>query len=413
VSFLELSAINNMADIGVFQPLFPEERVLGPLLEQAAELVSHCHRLSAYAGQPLALALAPRLRAMNSYYTNKIEGQHTRPADIERALANQYDADAKQARKQRLAVAHMDAEGELEARVAGLSRQTLYDPAFIGDIHAALYCRLPEADRVTDEGDETIVPGAWRTRQVAAGRHVAPPPEEVEGLLAAWSARYRAVPGLEQAVVGVACAHHRLLWIHPFRDGNGRAARLHSHLLFYAMGLTQGLWSPMRGLARRQEDYYARLNNADFARRHDYDGRGPLSQEDLVAFASFFLETCLDQAQFMAGKLDLSSLRDRIADLLTWLAAHSWQMGSEKSVVKTDALEAVHYVAMAGPVERARFMAMTGLPERTARRVLASLLDWGLLTSPSTRAPVSFAVPLASLRFLFPRLWPEAEADTG
>jgi Fic family protein len=235
----------------------------------------------------------------------------------------------------------------------------------------------------------------------------------VEGLLAAWAARYRTLPGLEQVVVGVACAHHRLLWIHPFRDGNGRAARLHSHLVFYALGLTQGLWSPMRGLALRQEDYYARLNNADFARRHDYDGRGPLSQEDLVAFAGFFLETCLDQAQFMAGKLELGSLRDRIADLLTWLGAHPWQMGSEKSVIKADALEAVHYVAMAGPVERARFMAMTGLPERTARRVLASLLDWGLLTSPSTRAPVSFAVPLVSLRFLFPRLWPEAEADTG
>lgn len=55
-------------------------------------------------------------------------------------------------------------------------------------------------------------------------------------------------------------------------------------------------------------------------------------------------------------------------------------------------------------------MAMTRLPERTAGRLLASLLDWGLLTSTSPRAPVRFAVPLASLRFLFPRLWPEPEA---
>jgi Fic family protein len=348
---------------------------------------------------------------MNSYYTNKIEGQHTRPADIDRALSNQYDTDVKQARKQRLAVAHMVAEEELETRVAALSRQALYDSALVGDIHAALYGRLPEADRTTDEGNEIIVPGAWRSCQVAAGRHVAPPPEEVEGLLAAWSAGYAGLPGLEQAVVGVACAHHRLLWIHPFRDGNGRAARLHAHLVLHALGLTQGLWSPMRGLARRQEDYYARLNNADLPRRHDYDGRGALSQEDLVAFATFFLETCLDQTRFMAGRLDLAGLRERIADLLAWLAAHPWRMGSEKSVIKPDALEAVHYVAMVGPVERARFMAMTGLPERTARRVLASLLDWRLLTSPSPRAPVNFAVPLASLRFLFPRLWPEAEVD--
>ncbi len=401
-----------MADISVFQPLFPEERVLGPLLEQASELVTLCHRLAGHASQPLARSMAPRLRAMNSYYTNKIEGQHTRPADIERALANQYDADAKQARKQRLAVAHMAAEAELEARATGLSRTALYDPPLVSDIHGALYSRMPEAERLTDEGDETITPGAWRSRQVAAGQHVAPPPEEVPGLLKAWSARYGMLPGLEQAVVGVACSHHRLLWIHPFRDGNGRAARLHSHLVLHALGLTQGLWSPMRGLARHQQDYYARLNNADLPRRHDYDGRGPLSQEDLVAFASFFLETCLDQTQFMSSKLDLAGLSTRIADLLTWLAAHPWQMGSEKSVIKLDALEAVHYVAMVGPVERGRFMAMTGLPERTARRVLASLLDWKLLTSPTPRAPVSFAVPLASLRFLFPRLWPEAEMDT-
>jgi hypothetical protein len=56
-------------------------------------------------------------------------------------------------------------------------------------------------------------------------------------------------------------------------------------------------------------------------------------------------------------------------------------------------------------------MAMTGLPSRTARRVLASLLGFGVPTASSPRAAVSFGVPLGSLRFLFPRLWPEAEAD--
>jgi len=52
---------------------------------------------------------------------------------------------------------------------------------------------------------------------------------------------------------------------------------------------------------------------------------------------------------------------------------------------------------------------MTGLPPRTARRVLASLLAFGVLLEDSPRSPVRFAVPLASLRFLFPKLWPEAE----
>jgi len=79
---------------------------------------------------------------------------------------------------------------------------------------------------------------------------------------------------------------------------------------------------------------------------------------------------------------------------------------SEKSIVKPEALEALHYVAMAGPVDRSRFIAMTGLGERTGRRVLASLLDYGVLSAESSRSQIAFAVPLKSLKHLFPSLWP-------
>ena len=126
----------------------------------------------------------------------------------------------------------------------------------------------------------------------------------------------------------------------------------------------------------------------------------------------YFLDVCLDQVRFMRGRLDLASLRDRLKSLLLHLQQQPWKIGSEKSVVKIDALEAMHYVAMAGPLERSRFVAMTGLGERTGRRVLASLLDFGVLTAESSRSPVAFGVPLGSLRFMFPNLWPEAEVDS-
>lgn len=226
-----------------------------------------------------------------------------------------------------------------------------------------------------------------------------------------WAQRYRSLAGTESLVIGVACSHHRLAWIHPFIDGNGRTARLHSHSVLHALGLTQGLWTPMRGFARTQEQYYARLNNADLPRRNDLDGRGPLSQEELVAFAGYFIRTCLDQVCFMRRQLDFASLQDRLKALLLHLQARPWSIGSEKSVIKIDALEALHYVAMTGPIERSRFVAMTGLGERTGRRVLASLLDYGVLSAESPRAPVTFAVPPASLKFLFPNLWPEAEVE--
>jgi Fic family protein len=389
-----------------FYPLLPDETVSAPLLEQAASLVAEGYRLTPVAGGIMA-ALRPLLRCMNSYYSNKIEGQHTRPADIQRALDSKFDADLKQARKQRLAVAHIDAEQALEASLPR-ERIELYAPDFVRSIHAGLYERLPEIDRKTDDAKE-IVPGAWRASLVTAGQHLAPSPERIGPLLIEWQQGYATRPGLEQALVAAVCSHHRLLWVHPFVDGNGRAARLHTHLVLTALGVTHGIWSPLRGMARDQEGYYARLNNADLPRRNDLDGRGPLSQEELVAFARWLLDVCLDQARFIRGLLALEQLKGRLADLLRWLDAHPWSMGSESSVVKLEALEALHYVALSGPLERGRFIAMTGLPQRTARRVLASLLAFGLLLEESPRSPVRFGVPLASLRFLFPKLWPEAE----
>lgn len=69
-------------------------------------------------------------------------------------------------------------EEELEVRTANLSRQALYDPALISGIHAALYNRLPESDRVTDEWDEAIVPGranrGWETGEGTGNRGRSP-----------------------------------------------------------------------------------------------------------------------------------------------------------------------------------------------------------------------------------------------
>ena len=399
-----------MANLDRFQPLYPEERVLGGLLELAAQLVKECHALGGQAGEPMVRALSPRLRAMNSYYTNKIEGQHTKPADIERALKKDFNADAALAKKQRIAVAHMEVEEEFEIALCNANQAEVYLPRTVCQIHETLYGKLLEADRFTDDG-EPIVPGEYRTREVKAGHHIAPSAGEVEAYMQGWAQRYPRLAGTEARLIGAACSHHRLAWIHPFIDGNGRTARLHTHLVLHSMKLTQGLWSPMRGLARTQEQYYAKLNNADASRRNDLDGRGALSQEELVAFATYFLEICLDQVLFMRERLDLSTLKDRLKALLFSLQEKPWDIGSEKSVVKIDALEALHYVAMTGPTERATFVKMSGLGERTGRRVLASLLDFGVLSAPSPRAELSFAVPFSALRFLFPALWPEAEAS--
>jgi Fic family protein len=389
-----------------FEPVIPDERAMGPLRELANQVQRASLELAGLAGTSLQDALGPLLRAMNSYYTNRIEGQHTLPHEIERAIRNDLDAKPDLARRQRLALAHMAAEEELETAYGARRVQALFAADVVREVHRELYERLPADDRRTDESVD-VVPGELRTREVKVGNHHPPPPQSLPSMLDRFAARYGALPDGETLLVGVACAHHRLAWIHPFIDGNGRTARLHSHVLLHAMGLTRGLWSPMRGLARRHEDYYAYLANAGSSRRNDLDGRGALSQEQLVAFARFFLDVCRDQTVFMRDLLRLPELRARLDALLVFENRHG------HPELKPEAATALHYALLAGPLERGEFLRMLGMPERSARRVLSALLDFGLLKSPSSKGRLQFSIPLRALRFLFPALWPEAEADVA
>jgi len=50
---------------------------------------------------------------------------------------------------------------------------------------------------------------------------------------------------------------------------------------------------------------------------------------------------------------------------------------------------------------------ITGLPERTARRVFSDVLDAGLLASKTPKGPVSLRFPQETLDILFPRLFTE------
>ncbi len=386
-----------------FEPLMPSPLRQEPLLAKAHELALAG---TALANLPMGRELRALLRAMNSYYSNRIEGQHTRPSELEQALRKDFSQDARLAARQRLAVAHIEAEIELEARFSGRDAlAALYTPEAVQDIHRSLFSRLPADDLQTDEGT-AIVPGQWRTRDVSVGRHVAPTADSLGAFLARWAQFYGGVPRGDASLVAMAAAHHRLGWIHPFVDGNGRVMRLHTHVLLGALGYTGGLWSPLRGFARGVDRYYALLAAADKARRGDLDGRGNLSESALVDWIDHVLDLCLDQVSFMRSLLRVDRIEQRIAACL------SFERESLKSGVRMEALRPLHYLFVTGlDIERGDFKRMTGLGDRTAVNLLSALLRRGLLTSDTPQGRVRFGLPLHALRFYFPALWPEAEAD--
>ena len=384
-----------------FEPLLPT--LPHPELEVLAEEV--CRRgfeLKRLVHPVTEARIATLLRSVNSYYSNRIEGQQTHPKDIERALKKSFSKEPKKARLQRLAIAHIAAQQDMEKWLAETPEQQVFSADFLARLHKSFYERLTKEDRVTEEGDE-VVPGEWRKRNVKVGEHDAPEHGAVPALLKRAQDVYGAARGLSARLVAIACAHHRIAWVHPFLDGNGRVVRLQSQGALIQHGAGSALWSVSRGLARDVQGYYDRLADADSPRRGDLDGRGNLSEAGLAAFAGYFLETCLDQVTFMGKMLDLTTLRARVQGYLVYLS----QIDKE---VRAEAAPALHYVFLAGSVPRGEFKQMTGLSSRSADRAIAALLRRGLLESDSSRGPVRFGLPLDALSYYFPTLYPEAAA---
>lgn len=376
-----------------FEPLLPQKdrEAFG---EQSRAIITASRGLASGVHATTRAELRDLVRAMNSYYSNRIEGQSTHPLNIERALKSDFSGTPGVAKLQRIALAHIEAEKELEAELEGGAKPLV--SAFAIRAHRALYGRLSEEDRTTE--DHVVVePGGVRVADVKVGNHVPPAWKSIPRFLARFDAVYG--QDSERLLVKIACAHQRLVWIHPFVDGNGRAARLQTHCALWPV--SEGLWSPNRGLARKRDAYFAGLAEADAPRRGDLDGRGNLSEEGLRQWVAFFLELCRDQVSFMAGLFDLEGMKRRIEALIVFRAA-------QDKGYRVEAVLPLFHLFAAGPLTRAEFQQMTGLGQRVARSLLSHLLKNGLVKTDSALGPVRFALPLDGLQFLLPDFYPEA-----
>ena len=387
------------------------------------ELVDLIADISAKA-EGLGKALHPRtasnlagvVRVMNTYYSNLIEGHNTRPKDIERALAGARDEDKRDLMAE--AAAHYRVQEGIDAAYQAGSLPDPANPDFIRQLHRDFYHESSAEMLTVKSADREFVmePGEWRyepRHDVIVGRHVPPSSTQVADFMDYFYQRFAFEPGdgMKMLAVGpgkgkrilaMATAHHRFNWIHPFPDGNGRVSRLMSHAMAQAAGIgAHGLWSVSRGLARGLEEglagrdeYKRHMAWADAGRQGDRDGRGNLSEKGLVVFATWFLKTCLDQITFMSDLFELGSLADRMERYV----AVTGILPLESKYLLLEALTR-------GEFERGEAPRLTGLPERSARRVLKDVIDVGLLASDTPKGAVSLRFPVETLDILFPRIF--------
>jgi len=353
-------------------------------------------------------ALAELLRIVNSYYSNLIEGVRTSPAEIEAGMREDYSHDPGRAGIQRLAAAHVRVEVQIGEELTQNPNTAVTSPGFLASLHHGLYLDVPESERTvrSTKGREVLVrPGELRNDEVTVGAHLAPPPEVLPALLARFDEAYRP-EGLSEImqVVAFAASHHRLAWIHPFLDGNGRVTRLMTVAYARRIGLDAGgLWSIARGFARFQKEYYAALAVADEPRRSDVDGRGALSLIGLEAWCDFVVRVSIDQIEYMRSLVRPETLAERLRGYAAYRSAAEPDVAGGGSW-RSEAGELLAALVTRGAMPRAEALRFMPGKERTARNALSSLLRDGILKSNSSRADVRLAFPERAVAILFPDL---------
>lgn len=396
-------------DVGAMEPLMPDD-TSGKLEKLAEEMVRKSERLSGKLHPETRKAIASFLRPMNSYYSNLIEGHDTHPLDIDKALKKEYSEDKKKRNLQIEARVHIELQHAIREEIyTGNATESITSAEYIKSIHRRFYEKLPDEFRIvkTKEGNLLeVIPGDFRTSEVEIGRHIAPYSLELKSFMTRfehfYSPEHLTNRTLTRRIIQIAASHHRLAWIHPFLDGNGRVVRLFSDAwLMHERLDADGLWSVSRGLARKGDEYRIRLANADMSRHGNYDGRGNLSNKMLIEFCEFFLRTAIDQIDFMYDMLDIDNMLKRIEAFVDLMVIRG-QLRKEAGYILSE-------VFLKGKISKSQAMRSLHLSDKTLKLLTDTLIQMGWIEAVKEGIHIYYYVryPLKYSPYLFPGLYPK------
>lgn len=380
------------------RPHLPGKPHIGELKDMAQSLAAASAALEGRVARETAAAIGHHLRMINSYHSNLIEGHKTTIADIERALARNFQADPEKKYAQELCAAHVEIENKFMETVQAAEHINVCTPAFLADIHAAFYSHLPEEHRFTHAHtgftDMPVRPGMLRDVNISVdGRFPhGPDCKALPGLMERFAENYNpACFHGDERLIAMAASHHRLTWLHPFRDGNGRVSRLFSGLYLVCAGVNRrNLWSLSRGLSRNKQRYMMELWATD----------SPEEMDALLAdFCRFFFAVCLGQIRFMERLLRLDYIEARIDAYVAMRAK------DPERPLRPESAKLLRAIFMRGSLPRGKAGEILAMSPRNARRIVSTLIDEGLVSAESHRAPLTIGLPVHALPHYFPDLY--------
>jgi len=397
-----------------FTPIAPTDikgNINPSLLLKADTLLLEATKLEGSHTPQILQAVKNLLYFVNSYYSNQIESEGTHIVDIERAMQKDYSKNTKKRNLQILSLTHIEVQKECEEYFKKKPSASAYDKEFILGIHKSFYSKKgmePFLHVAYDNMQDTIVPGTIRNREVKVGNHLAPSIDKIESMMNEFEHFYNKSLYSSNAVklIHILSSHHRLMWIHPFLDGNGRTARLALDGAFASMKMGgYGLWNISRGLARNAEAYKNNLSYADMSRQGERDGKGALSSNALAQYVEFMLDTALDQVSYMNKHLKLNALNSKIE--LFVQRVNDGLLGIDPLPKHSEKI--FKYLLLSGECSRGKIPNIIGMKERTASRVTSELLKRDFIESDTKAGAIRLKIGTSMASFLFPMLVPERD----
>lgn len=398
----------NMTDPFGIAPALPAEKDLWELREKASEVALASVALENSVALETAVAVGEKLRLLNSYYSNLIEGHKTYIPDIERAMRKEFSGDDATRYAQELCAAHVVVERKIMEEVKTQPHANVSDPSFLASIHKTFYEQLPKEHQFTHEEGFTknqVMPGVFRDCLVGINRGkilLGPDPTEIKHALDVFGKAYDPAnfKGSEEKLVAAAVGHLKLGWIHPFRDGNGRVTRLYTGCFLARCGINRAnLWSASRGFSGGKAEYMSNLFASNPQPLAEDRSKLQFMSGNLTYFAEFFLETCKDQIQFMSNQLDFKN----VAEKIEMYVANRKEVDSS---FKPESARLLRAAFTQGALERGQaYELLNNLGDRTAQRLVKDMLDEGLLESKSHKAALTFGLPEHAISHYFPHIY--------
>ena len=395
----------------IFEPIIPttlQGKFLDTQLQKASKIIEKSLLLTSTHNQIVLDEVISLLRTTNSYYSNRIESEGTHPVDIYSAMQGNFDNNKKNRLLQQLSLIHIDIQKLIENDYK--DQKDIFSDKYLKNLHFEFYSKeqMKEFLHISHHGLEaTIKPGNFRDLNVKIGNHIPTNYKQLQNSIDEFTNIYNKEikhKSKEEQLIFILASHHRLVYLHPFLDGNGRISRLFLDYLFFKINIKgYGLWNIARGLARSATSYKQYLSLADMRVQGSTDGRGPLSNRALVEFVDYMLDTAIDQVEYMYNNLKLDILSNRISRFVEL----SSQNRVNNIVIEKYADLLFDQLLIKGELKRSSVGKIIGKSDRTASRLIKQLLDNDLIKSKSHKSPISININPRFASYLFPELFPE------